>query len=149
MNSFSGAYDKLMQTISSFNKETIELWEYSYETQVALNSTTPTKFDSYLEDIPGFPKVPETFTMYRNGPTSQQLTFTDICFSQDATEGVDIVLSYDEIYEKMGPDSIPNGKNERPKPSEKKDKKKKKGKSRHGIDGISKSKSVAVNMSKL
>ena len=148
--SFASTFDQIVKTLTTFNKEELDLWELQVSEQQMKNIGKPCSFSTYFEDIKGFPKSPAVFSM--TFPDCE-MNLSNICFEQDATEGVDIILNRDEISSKLGPDSIPAGHTDRPKPVEQKHnkdgKKKKKNKKHdhkkgHHNSGIAKSKSVAV-----
>ena len=149
MNQGTSSYDQIMKILNSFDHEKLDEWEMTLTHQEVTNLKNTCKFASYFEDIKGFPQTSAIFTM--NYP-DYEMNLTEICFGQDATEGVDIILSRDEIASKLGPDSIPEGKTERPLPTEVKNtetKKKKKKKDhehrkKNHHNPMSKSKSMAA-----
>ena len=147
--SYGSTFDQIVKTLTSFDQDDLALWELQVTEQQMKNMGKPCNFSSYFEDIKGFPQTSAMFTMTF---PDYEMNLSQICFDPDATEGVDIILSRDEIASKLGPDSIPPGQTERPKPVEikpKEGKKKKKNKDHkskksHHSSSISKSKSVAV-----
>ena len=133
-------FNQISEILKTINQDNLALWELQLEDQ-ALKTDF---FSGYCNDIKDFPKTTAIFTM---DPPDYYMNLKDICSGLDAGVGVDIHISREELIENLG--SIQNGETERPKPiiKEKKVVKKKK-KNRH-TDGIIKSKSVVVDMSKL
>lgn len=130
-------FSSVNQQIKEFDKDDVEVW------LLTLDDPHEGLID-YVKDLPYWERKCNLFQCQY--PESR-MSLLDICFGQDANEGVDIIMNLQDIREKLGPDSFPAGNTVRPRGPQierKKDKKKDKKGERKKHRDVPKSKSLAI-----